>query len=55
MKGSIQRAYTQVQSKSKELDMERRLRLNPLDEEGNKYFGEKIQQQNVDAQYVLHV
>ena len=35
----------------KETDMERRLRNNPMDEEANAYFGDKIRKRNVDEQY----
>ncbi len=32
--------------------MERRLHLNPMDEEANRFFGEKIRKQNVEQQYL---
>lgn len=51
MKGGIQRAMARTSEKKKEMDMENRLKVNPMDEEANKYFGEKIRKQNVDAQY----
>ncbi len=35
----------------KEAEMERRLRSNPMDEEANAYFGEKIRKKNVEEQY----
>eukprot|EP00557_Chaetoceros_sp_GSL56_P000505 CAMPEP_0176488624 /NCGR_PEP_ID=MMETSP0200_2-20121128/6816_1 /TAXON_ID=947934 /ORGANISM="Chaetoceros sp., Strain GSL56" /LENGTH=513 /DNA_ID=CAMNT_0017885635 /DNA_START=62 /DNA_END=1603 /DNA_ORIENTATION=+ len=35
----------------KDKEMEQRLRVNPLDEEANQYFGEKIRKENVEKQY----
>jgi DNA damage-inducible protein 1 len=35
----------------KEMEMQKRLRMNPMDEEANAYFGEKIRKQNVQDQY----
>ena len=35
----------------KEFQMEQRLRSNPMDEEANKYFGDKIRKKNVQEQY----
>lgn len=36
---------------AREGEMRRRLQLNPMDEEANKYFGEKIRKENVQRQY----
>jgi len=38
-------------TQKKEKDMEQRLQLNPMDEEANKYFGEKIREQQVMESY----
>ena len=38
-------------AKTKEREMENRLHANPMDEEANKYFGEKIKRENVQRQY----
>jgi len=39
-------------SAKKENEMEHRLRVNPMDEEANKFFGEKLQQQGVEQSYM---
>uniref|UniRef100_A0A7S4R2L5 Aspartic peptidase DDI1-type domain-containing protein n=1 Tax=Ditylum brightwellii TaxID=49249 RepID=A0A7S4R2L5_9STRA len=51
MKGSIDRVFHSTMTKKKEQEMTERLRANPMDEEANKYFGEKIRKENVEAQY----
>lgn len=51
MKGGISRAVQSSQAKSTEVAMTERLRQNPMDEEANKYFAEKIRKKNVDEQY----
>lgn len=50
MKGGISRAVQSSQAKSTEVAMTERLRQNPMDEEANKYFAEKIRKKNVDEQ-----
>ncbi len=50
---SIKGAYRNNTKQRIEGEMEARLRRNPMDEEANKYFGEKIRKQNVDAQFEL--
>jgi len=53
MKGSIDRVFHSTMTKKKEQEMTERLRANPMDEEANKYFGEKIRKENVEAQLSL--
>jgi len=53
MKGSIDRIFHSTMTKKKEQEMTERLRANPMDEEANKYFGEKIRKENVEAQLSL--
>lgn len=43
---------TKMTSERKDREMENRLHLNPMDEEANKYFGEKIQEQRIQEQYM---
>jgi len=38
-------------AQTKELEMEQRLRINPMDAEANAYFGEQIRLSNVQRQY----
>ena len=38
-------------AQTKELEMEQRLRVNPMDAEANAYFGEQIRLSNVQRQY----
>ncbi|GMI06536.1 hypothetical protein TrVE_jg199 [Triparma verrucosa] len=51
VKSSISGSFRQNTAMAKEREMEQRLRTNPMDEEANKYFGEKIRLKNVDEQY----
>ena len=51
VKSSISGSFRQNTAMAKEREMEQRLRTNPMDEEANKYFGEKIRLKNVDDQY----
>jgi len=50
-KSSMNMALTRAMNATKEREMTNRLHMNPMDEEANAYFGEKIRQSNVDAQY----
>ena len=50
-KNTLNATMSKTLEKQQELEMERRLRSNPMDEKANKYFGEKIRKQNVEAQY----
>lgn len=52
MKGGINRAIHSSQAKSKDEEMTKRLRENAMDDEANKYFGEKIKKKNVEEQYL---
>lgn len=51
MKSATARFLQRHTEQSKESEMTKRLRLNPMDEEANKYFGEKIRLENVHRQY----
>ena len=51
MKSNTARYFQIHQAKSKESEMRRKLEINPMDEEANKYFGEKIKRENVWRQY----
>jgi len=51
MKGGLKSAIQNSQAKSVEDGMKQRLNANPMDEEANKYFGEKIRKKNVEDQY----
>ena len=51
MKNATSGFLRQHLAQTKELDMERRLRINPMDEEANAYFGNQIRLQNVQRQY----
>jgi len=51
LKGGMMRAISTIETKTKEEEMTKRLRQNPLDAEANSYFGEKIRKENVEAQY----
>eukprot|EP00814_Leptocylindrus_danicus_P007487 CAMPEP_0116039162 /NCGR_PEP_ID=MMETSP0321-20121206/23340_1 /TAXON_ID=163516 /ORGANISM="Leptocylindrus danicus var. danicus, Strain B650" /LENGTH=476 /DNA_ID=CAMNT_0003518215 /DNA_START=3 /DNA_END=1433 /DNA_ORIENTATION=- len=51
VKGSISSAMARTTEHTTEKEMRRRLETNPMDETANKYFGEKIQQENVMKQY----
>jgi len=50
-KSTLSSTITKTLEKNKELEMERRLRLNPMDQEANAYFGDNIRKQNVEEQY----
>jgi len=51
LKGGMIRAMSTIETKTKEEEMTKRLRQDPLDAEANSYFGEKIKKENVEAQY----
>ena len=51
MKSTTARFLQRHLEQSKEEEMRKRLQLNPMDEEANKYFGEKIRLENVQRQY----
>ena len=51
LKGSLNVFSRSMDKNKKQLDMEARLRQNPMDEEANAYFGEQIRQKNVEQQY----
>lgn len=51
MKGAMQRTLDASQQKGKEREMTTRLRNDPMDEEANKWFGEKIRKENVERSY----
>jgi len=53
VKGSIQRAFHQVQVQSKEREMQFQLSKNPSDPEALLYFEKQQQQQQIDAQYQM--
>jgi len=50
-KNAMNSTLSKTLSKKEEDDMTRKLRINPMDEEANAYFGNKIRKQNVDEQY----
>lgn len=50
-RNTLHSTMSKAMESQKEVEMERRLRSNPMDSEANAYFGEKIQKQNVDNQY----
>lgn len=50
MKGGLKSAIQSSEAKSIEVAMKQRLNKNPMDEEANKYFGEKIRKKNVEDQ-----
>ena len=51
MKSSIASTVSNMSASSKESEMQRRLRLDPMDADANNYFGEKIRKKNVESQY----
>jgi len=51
MKSTTARFLQNHLQNAKELEMRNALRLNPMDAEANKYFGEKIRLDNVQRQY----
>jgi hypothetical protein len=51
-KNTMNSTLSKTLSLKKEAEMERKLRVNPMDEEANKYFGDKITKQNVEEQYM---
>lgn len=50
-KNAMNSTLTKTLSNKEEEVMTQKLRSNPMDEEANAYFGNKIREQNVDAQY----
>lgn len=52
MKGSLKTVLRRNLETSKESEMTKRLRVNPMDEEANAFFGAKIAEQNVQNQYL---
>jgi len=52
MKGSLKTVLRRNLETSKESEMTKRLRINPMDEEANAFFGAKIAEQNVQNQYL---
>ncbi len=52
MMNATSAALSRLSKAQKEKEMEQRLRVNPMDEEANKYFGEKIRQEQVEESYV---
>ena len=50
-RSTLSSMMAQTLATQKEHEMEQRLRSNPMDQEANAYFGEKIRKQNVQAQY----
>jgi hypothetical protein len=50
-KSAMNSTLSKTLVKQKEHEMESRLRVNPMDEEANKYFGDQIRKNNVDQQY----
>jgi Predicted aspartyl protease len=50
-KSAMSSTLSRAMLNQKDKEMEQRLRVNPLDEEANKYFGEKIRKENVENQY----
>jgi len=51
MKSTTARFLKSHLAKAKEVEMRTKLQLNPMDEEANKYFGDKIRLENVQRQY----
>jgi len=51
MKNATSGFLRQHLAQTKELEMEQRLRVNPMDAEANAYFGEQIRLSNVQRQY----
>lgn len=51
MKSATSRFLQQHSQQSKEMEMRQRLQRDPMDAEANKYFGEKIREENVQRQY----
>ena len=51
LKSTTARFLQQHSQQSKEMEMRQRLQRDPMDAEANKYFGEKIQKENVQRQY----
>ena len=51
MKSTTARFLAAHTQQSKEREMTQRLHVNPHDEEANKYFGDKIREENVRLQY----
>ncbi|KAK1748180.1 aspartic peptidase, DDI1 family, partial [Skeletonema marinoi] len=51
MKSTTARFLQHHSQQSKEMEMRQRLQRDPMDAEANKYFGEKIREENVQRQY----
>jgi len=51
-KNTMSSTISKSLSLQKESEMERRLRSNPMDQEANKYFADKIRKENVMDQYM---
>jgi len=51
LKSTTARFLQQHSQQSKEMEMRQRLQRDPMDAEANKYFGEKIREENVQRQY----
>jgi len=52
MLNATRSTVVKLTSDHKDREMESRLRLNPMDKEANKYFGEKIQEERIQEQYM---
>ncbi|GBG33942.1 DNA damage-inducible protein 1 [Hondaea fermentalgiana] len=52
MMNATESTIAKLTSDRKDREMEARLRTNPMDEEANKYFGEKIQKERIQEQYM---
>ena len=50
-KSAMNSTLSKTLVKQKEHEMENRLRINPMDQEANQYFGNQIRKNNVDQQY----
>lgn len=50
MRGGLSRALNVTMEQNEERRMREKLLVNEMDEEANKYFGEKIREQNVESQ-----
>lgn len=52
MMNATSSTLNRLNAATRERDMEARLRTNPMDEEANKYFGDKIRQEQVQESYI---
>jgi len=50
-RNTLNSTMSETLESQKKLEMERRLSTNPMDEEANAYFGERIRKKNVQDQY----